>query len=145
MSRGLPLASIMRLFAYIMPAFLEVTVPMAMLLAILIAFGRLSADSEMVALRSSGLSLYQLMPPVAIFVALATSATAGIALYARPWGNRSLKTALYDIARTRASAGLKPAVFNDDFPGLVIYAEGIDPTMDRLAHVLIADERDPQQ
>ncbi|TMB44752.1 MAG: LPS export ABC transporter permease LptF [Deltaproteobacteria bacterium] len=144
-SRGLPLASIMRLFAYIMPAFLEVTVPMAMLLAILIAFGRLSADSEMVALRSSGLSLYQLMPPVVIFVALATSATAGIALYARPWGNRSLKTALYDMARTRASAGLKPAVFNDDFPGLVIYAEGIDPTMDRLAHVLIADERDPQQ
>ena len=145
MSRGLPLAIIMRFFAYIMPAFLEVTVPMAMLLAILIAFGRLSADSEMVALRSSGLSLYQLMPPVVIFVALATSATAGIALYARPWGNRSLKTALYDMARTRASAGLKPAVFNDDFPGLVIYADGVDPTMDRLSHVLIADERDPRQ
>ena len=90
MSRGLPLSSILRLFAYIMPAFLEVTVPMAMLLAILIAFGRLSADSEMVALRSSGLSLYQLVPPVAIFVALTTLATAGIALYARPWGNRSL-------------------------------------------------------
>jgi len=106
----------MRLFAYIMPAFLEVTVPMAMLLAILIAFGRLSADSEMVALRSSGLSLYQLMPPVVIFVALATSATAGIALYARPWGNRSLKTALYDMARTRASAGLKPAVFSKSVP-----------------------------
>jgi len=144
-SRGLPLASILRLFAYIMPAFLEVTVPMAMLLAILIAFGRLSADSEMVALRSSGLSLYQLMPPVAIFVALTTVATAGIAQYARPWGNRSLKAALYDMARTRASAGLRPAVFNDDFPGLVIYAEGIDPTMDRLSHVLIADERDPSQ
>jgi len=144
-SRGLPLSSILRLFAYIMPAFLEVTVPMAMLLAILIAFGRLSADSEMVALRSSGLSLYQLVPPVAIFVALTTLATAGIALYARPWGNRSLKAALYDIARTRASAGLKPAVFNDDFPGLVIYTEGIDPTLDRLSHVLIADERDPRQ
>jgi lipopolysaccharide export system permease protein len=133
------------MFAYIMPAFLEVTVPMAMLLAILVAFGRLSADSEMVALRSSGLSLYQLITPVAIFVMFATIATAALSLYARPWGNRSLKSALYEIARTRASAGIKPQVFNDEFPGLVIYTEGVDATNDRLHHVLISDERDSAQ
>jgi lipopolysaccharide export system permease protein len=140
-----PALNIVRLLVYIMPAFLEVTVPMAMLLAILVAFGRLSADSEMVALRSSGLSLYQLVPPVAIFVVLATIATAALSLYARPWGNRSLKKALFDIARTRASAGIKPQVFNDDFPGLVIYTERVDATTDRLHHVLIADERDGTQ
>jgi lipopolysaccharide export system permease protein len=144
-TRGVPALNIVRLLAYIMPAFLEVTVPMAMLLAILVAFGRLSADSEMVALRSSGLSLYQLVPPVAIFVALATIATAALSLYARPWGNRSIKKALFDIARTRASAGIKPQVFNDDFPGLVIYTERVDATTDRLHHVLIADERDGTQ
>src|SRR5512132_1961246 len=143
-NRGVPAGNIVRLFTYIMPAFLEVTVPMAMLLAILVAFGRLSADSEMVALKSSGLSLYQLVTPVAIFVALATIATAALSLYARPWGNRSLKSALYEIARTRASAGIKPQVFNDDFPGLVIYTESVDATTDRLSHVLISDERDVQ-
>jgi lipopolysaccharide export system permease protein len=116
-----------------------------MLLAILVAFGRLSADSEMVALRSSGLSLYQLVPPVAIFVLLATATTAALSLYVRPWGNRSLKATLFDIARTRASAGIKPQVFNDDFPGLVIYTEGVDATSDRLHHVLISDERDGTQ
>ncbi len=141
-NRGLPVTSVLRLFAYILPAFLEVTVPMAMLLAILIALGRLSADSEMIAFRSSGLSLYQLVPPIALFVALATVATAVLSIYARPWGNRSLKTALYDIASTRASAGLRPQVFNDEFPGLAIYAERIDPAGDRLHHVLISDERD---
>src|SRR4029077_671564 len=82
-TRGVPVLNILKLLSYIMPAFLEVTVPMAMLLAILVAFGRLSADSEMVALRSSGLSLYQLVPPVAIFVALATAATAGLSIWAR--------------------------------------------------------------
>src|SRR5689334_15179594 len=128
-----------------MPAFLEVTVPMAMLLAILVAFGRLSADSEMVALRSSGLSLYQLIPPVAIVVAIATTATAALSLHARPWGNRSLRSALFEIARSRATAGIKAEVFNDDFPGLVIYAENIDSTADRLRHVLISDERDSTQ
>jgi len=144
-NRGVPALNILRLLSYIMPAFLEVTVPMAMLLAILVAFGRLSADSEMVALRSSGLSLYQLVPPVAIIALLAMGATAAVSVWARPWGNRSLKQALFELARTRASAGLKPQVFNDDFPGLVIYAETIDSTNDLLRHVLISDERDSTQ
>jgi lipopolysaccharide export system permease protein len=144
-NRGVPALSIVRLIGYIMPAFLEVTVPMAMLLGILVAFGRLSADSELIALRSSGLSLYQLVPPVAMVVALATVATAALSFYVRPWGNRSLKSALYDIARTRASAGIRPQVFNDEFAGLVIYTEAVDATTDGLRHVLISDERDSDQ
>jgi lipopolysaccharide export system permease protein len=144
-SRGVPAGTILRLVGYILPAFLEVTVPMAMLLAILVAFGRLSADSEIVALRSSGLSLYQLILPVATFAVLATLATAGLSMYARPWGYRSLRTALFDIARARATAGIKPQVFNDEFPGLVIYTESLDSATDRLERVLISDERDPNQ
>ena len=144
-NRGIPFTTVARVFLYLLPAFLEVTVPMAMLLAILVAFGRLSADSEITALRSSGVSLYQLMPPVATFVLIVTIATAGLAWYGRPWGNRALRTAMWDMARTRATAGLKPQVFNDEFPGLIIYAEQIDSTADQLERVLISDERDPQQ
>ena len=144
-NRGVPATNILRIFAYIVPAFLEVTVPMAMLLAIIVAFGRLSADSEMVAFRSSGLSLYQLITPVVIFVSLAGLITAGLTLWARPWGNRSLRSALFEIARTRASAGIRQQVFNDEFPGLVIYAEEIDATTDVLRHVLISDDRDEKQ
>jgi lipopolysaccharide export system permease protein len=140
-NRGLPLSTVAQLFSYILPAFLEVTVPMAMLLAILVALGRLSADSELVAMRSSGLSLYQLVPPIALFVILTTLATGWLSASVRPWGNRMLRAALWDIARTRASAGLRPQVFNDDFPGLVIYTEHIDPQTDELQNVLISDER----
>lgn len=144
-NRGVPAWSIVKIFSYILPTFLEVTIPMAMLLAILVAFGRLSADSEMVAMRSSGLSLYQLVPPVAIVALLTMAATAGVSIWARPWGNRSLKTALLELAQTRASAGLKPQIFNDDFPGLVIYTEHVDTATDRLEHVLISDERDADE
>ena len=144
-NKGIPFTSVARVFLYLLPAFLEITVPMAMLLAILVAFGRLSSDSEITALRSSGVSLYQLVPPVATFVAIVTLATAALAWYGRPWGNRSLRTAMWDIARTRATAGLKPQVFNDEFPGLIIYSEEIDTGSDQLQHVLIADDRDPQQ
>jgi lipopolysaccharide export system permease protein len=144
-NRGLPPTQILRLLAFLMPAFLELTVPMAMLLAILIAFGRLSADAEMIAMRSSGLSIYQLVPPVILFVLMTSLITACLSMYARPWANHNLKLELWDIARTRASAGLKPQVFNDEFPGLVIYAEHIDSRTDRLIHVLISDERDPNE
>src|SRR6185295_18899084 len=56
-NRGVPAWQIIKLFSCILPAFLEVTVPMALLLSILVAFGRLSADSEIVALKTCGVSL----------------------------------------------------------------------------------------
>lgn len=144
-NRGLPAIQILELLAYLLPAFLEVTLPMAMLLAILVAFGRLSADAELVAMRSSGVSLYQLLPPVATFVLGCALVTLALSLVGRPWGNRSMRDALWDIAQTHAAAGLKAQVFNDEFPGLVIYAEQIDGLQGRLRHVLISDERDPKQ
>src|SRR5262245_66366609 len=142
---GLPAAQILRLLGFLMPAFLELTVPMAMLLAILIAFGRLSADAEMIAMRSSGLSIYQLIPPVILFVLMTVIITAGLSMYARPWANHNLKLELWDIARTRASAGLKPQAFNDEYHVLVSYAEQIDSRTDRQIHVLMSERREPCQ
>ncbi len=144
-NRSVPFLEIAKLFAYILPTFLEVTVPMALLLAVLLSFGRLSADSEIVALKTSGISLYQMVVPVMIFTGAVTLLAMLLALYARPWGNSNLKASLYEIAKTRASAGLRERVFNDDFAGLVIYVEHIEPPGDRLQGILIADARDPNQ
>lgn len=144
-NRGVSVLEIGKLFAYILPTFLEVTVPMALLLAVLLGVGRLSADSEVVALRTSGISLYQMMRPIAWFAVCVYVLNLFLAVYARPWANTQLKASLYDIAKTRASAGLRERVFNDDFAGLVIYVEHIQPPGDQLGGVLIADSRDPSQ
>ncbi len=144
-NRSVPILAIAKLFAYILPTFLEVTVPMALLLSVLLSFGRLSADSEIVALKTSGLSLYQMVVPVIAFSLAVTFLALLLAVYARPWGNSNLKASLYEIAKTRASAGLKERVFNDDFAGLVIYVEHIEPPGDKLGGILIADGRDPNQ
>jgi lipopolysaccharide export system permease protein len=144
-NRSVPILEIAKLFAYILPTFLEVTVPMALLLAVLLSFGRLSADSEIIALKTSGISLYQMVVPVGAFTVLVTILALLLAIYARPWGNSNLKASLYEIAKTRASAGLRERVFNDDFAGLVIYVEHVEPPGDRLEGILIADGRDPNQ
>jgi lipopolysaccharide export system permease protein len=140
-NRGVPALEILQLFSYLLPAFLEVTVPMALLLACLMAYGRLSSDSEIVALRASGLSLYQISAPVAVFALLVWIASLGLSLYARPWGNEALRTGIFELARSRASVGLKQHVFNDEFPGLVIYVEQVEPPGNELRRILISDRR----
>jgi len=144
-NRGVPLLDVLRLFSYILPAFLEVTVPMALLLGVLTAFGRLSADSEMTALRTSGVSLYQVLPPVAVFASVVFVVAVGLSVYVRPWGNNRLRTGLFEIAKTRASAGIREKVFNDDFKGLVIYVNQIEPPGNALRGVLISDSREAEQ
>jgi lipopolysaccharide export system permease protein len=142
-ARGVPLGQMLRIFSYILPAFLEVTVPMALLLAILVAFGRLSSDSEVIAMRAAGISLYRLLIPVASFAAVVALLTVWLSVTARPWGNSHLRTGLYEIVKTRAAAGIKPKVFNDEFKNLVIYVDRIRPSSDVLEGVLVADTRDP--
>jgi lipopolysaccharide export system permease protein len=142
-NRGVPLAQMLRLFSYILPAFLEVTVPMALLLAILVAFGRLSADSEIIAMRAAGISLYRLMVPVVVFAGIVALLTGWLSVVARPWGNSHLRAGLYEIVKTRAAAGIKPKVFNDEFRDLVIYVDRVRPASDVLEGILVADSRDP--
>lgn len=142
-NRGVPLAQMLRIFSYILPAFLEVTVPMALLLAILVAFGRLSSDSEVIAMRAAGISLYRLLVPVAIFATVVALLTGWLSVTARPWGNSHLRQGLYEIVKTRAAAGIKPKIFNDEFKNLVIYVDRIQPASDILEGILVADTRDP--
>lgn len=144
LNRGVPLLQILKLFSFVLPAFLEVTVPMAVLLAVLVAFGRLSSDSEIIALRASGLGLYRLLRPVALLAVVVSVLTLGLSTYVRPWGNSLLRSGIYEIVKARASAGITPRVFNDEFEGLVIYVDRIPAPGNDLFGVLISDTRDPR-
>ena len=144
-NRGIPFFDMLKIFAYILPAFLEVTVPMALLLALLLAFSRLSADQETIALKTSGISLYQVTVPIAVFVLFTYLLTLFLTLHARPWANTALKAALYHATKTRATAGLQEKVFNTDFDGLVLYVEEIHPPGTLLQGIMIADRRNSQQ
>jgi lipopolysaccharide export system permease protein len=141
-AKGVPLADILRMVFYLVPSFCLVTIPMAFLLALLLAFGRLSADSEITAMKACGVSLYGLLPPVLSFALAAYLATTFITIYALPWGNTSFKKLLFDIIESRITLSLKEKVFNDEFPGLVIYTDHYDPEKHTMEGVLIHDERD---
>lgn len=72
---GLSLSAALQVFALRAPGIIVLTFPMSMLLATLLAYGRLSADSEITALRSCGVSLYRLVVPALLFSVLVTGLT----------------------------------------------------------------------
>ncbi len=143
-AKGVPLDDVLRMVFYLIPSFCLVTIPMSFLLALLLAFGRLSSDSEITAMKSTGISLYGLLPPVLFFALLAYLATTFITVYALPWGNTSFKKLLYNIIESRITLSLKEKVFNDEFPGLVIYTDIYNEASHSMKGILIHDERDPQ-
>lgn len=87
---GLQLGFLLRLIAYNVPAFLELVVPVAFFIALMLAFGRLYADSEMAVLNASGISRTQLGLMLMPLLILLMIMEAFLSLYAKPWGIRSL-------------------------------------------------------
>jgi lipopolysaccharide export system permease protein len=143
--KGVPLGSVLRMIMYLLPSFWSVTIPMALLLAVLLAFGRLSSDSEVTAMKSCGISLYGLLPPPLVFASVACAACLAITVWGIPWGNTSFKNLLMEIAQASAGVAVKEKVFNDAFPGLVIYADTLDAKGQSMGGVIIHDERDPRE
>ena len=143
--KGVPLSEVIWMVVYLLPSFWLYTIPMALLLAILLAFGRLSGDSEVTAMKSCGISLYGLLPPPLAFSLLACAACLGVTVYGVPWGNSSFKKLLIEVAQASAGVVVKEKVFNDAFPGMVIYAESFNQKGQSMAGVIIHDERDPRE
>jgi lipopolysaccharide export system permease protein len=140
-NKGIHGLDIARLVLYLMPSFLTITIPVSLLISILIALGRLSRDNEIIVMKTSGLSLYQLMPSVAFASLCAFLITAVTGFFLVPYGNFATKTLLFDMARQKASIGIKERVFNDDFAGLVLYAEELPPQENCMRGVFISDSR----
>jgi lipopolysaccharide export system permease protein len=144
-NRGVSLGDVAGLIGYIMPAFLELTFPMAVLLGVLMGFGRMSGDREVIAARACGMSLYRLAMPVIGFAVVIWAISSWLSFSVRPWANSHLRDQLYELTQTRSSAGLKEKVFNSNFPGLVIYVDHITPKDEVLHGVMISDARNPSQ
>ena len=142
-TKGVPLFTALRLLTLYLPSILAVTIPMATLLGVLVAFGRLSGDNELTALRSNGISLYHLVAPVLIFSLLISLLLVFFYDRVLPTGNFAAKKLLFDIVRTRASIAIDEGVFNTDFDNLIIYIQKKNDKTDHLQGVtILKNEKD---
>jgi LPS export ABC transporter permease LptG/LPS export ABC transporter permease LptF len=118
---------VVRVLATLIPSALGVTIPMALLLAILIALGRLSGDREIVAMEACGVSLGRLLRPLLVASTVATAATAYVMIVALPFANQAFREITFKLLMTRGETKIKPRVFYTGFPNLVIYVREVTP------------------
>jgi lipopolysaccharide export system permease protein len=141
-NKGVPPTDIAKLFLCLMPSFLIVTLPLSFLLGVMLGFGRLSADREVMACKASGISLYQMAVPVLLLGLLTSLGNAALTLVIRPASETAFREQLFKVSASRASIAIQPNVFNDSFDGLVIYAGGVDDRSGVMHDVFISDERE---
>jgi LPS export ABC transporter permease LptF/LPS export ABC transporter permease LptG len=144
-AKGVPWATLFQLVVMLLPAQLGLTIPMALLIGILVAFGRLSADREVVVLMACGVSPYRLLRPVAVFAVVAWAATSWILLKAMPDANQAFREISLRIVMDRAEGEVRPRVFFEDFPGIVVYVREVPLSGGGWHGVLAADTSNPSQ
>ena len=140
-NKGVSFVDISKLFLLLTPSFLILTIPISLLISILIGLGRLSGDNELTILKASGMSLYKLVGPVALASLIAFTITAVTSLFLVPHSKYATKNLLFNVAKKKASIGIKEKVFNDDFKGILLYAESIPVHGDSMKGVIISDTR----
>jgi lipopolysaccharide export system permease protein len=138
---NLSIWAVFTLIFYTMPMFLTFIIPMSVMLAILLTFLRLSSDNEIVAIKSCGMSIYGLLPPVLLFALLGFLLTMLLTLYAGPRSKASLEEMSLKVATTNLDIGLKERTFNDTFKGVMLYVNKIDIKKRKLIDVFIEDKR----
>ena len=141
---GSGLADFGKLLLYLIPYLLAFTIPMATLIAILLAFARLANDNEITAIKAAGISFYQTIPPVALLAGFACVVTLALSSFVLPPANSAFKRTVLDMARSRGQLILKERIFNDQFAGLVFFINSISPDGKHLRKVFISDSRSPE-
>jgi len=120
-----PLPSVAEIFFYTVPLALTYTIPMSVLVGILIGLSRLAADSEITAMRASGMGVWSFGRVLAIFVAAAWGVALLNGLYLAPWSLASLGRLEDQLKGSQASYEVQPRVFYEGFPKLVLYVQDV--------------------
>ena len=141
-SKGVPLSQVIKMIAYLLPDIMAFALPAAILIAVVLAFLRLSVDSEIIALKSCGISLYHLLPPVALFSFLCMVLAAVISFIGVPWGNSSFKELIFQLAESKANLGIKERIFSEPFDGFVFYVNSFSDQNNEMENVFVVDKRE---
>ncbi|MDO8426712.1 MAG: LPS export ABC transporter permease LptF [Deltaproteobacteria bacterium] len=125
-THGIGPSFIFRFIVSVIPSFLIYTLPVSFLIGVLVAFTRLSSDSEITAMKSTGLGLFSIMKPVLLLAFIAYLTTLAFTLYLFPWGNVNLRRLLFEAAKTKLVSGIEEKTFYDKFKGVVLYVDHLN-------------------
>ena len=120
-----PLPSVAQVFFYTVPVALTYTIPMGVLVGILIGLSRLAADSEITAMRASGLGVWTFLRVISIFVVVAWLLALVNSIYLAPRSLAALGELQDRLKGSQASFEIQPRVFYEGFPKAVLYVQDV--------------------
>ena len=140
--KGLPIAIVGQILIYTLPLVLSYTAPMAILVAIVMTFGRAAQDNEILALKTSGLSFMSIMRTPFILTLFFTFILIFFNNYVLPESNHRVRNLMLDVTRKRPAVRLPEGIFTDDFPGYTIYIGKKDEGRSRIYDITIYNAKD---
>jgi LPS export ABC transporter permease LptG/LPS export ABC transporter permease LptF len=139
-------ADLLRLIGYLLPAFFTLTIPMSVLIGILLGLSRLASDSEITAMRASGVGILAFVRIVSVFAILSWGIGLSNSLIVAPRAAQALLDYEVQAKSSQATVQVQPRVFYEDFKNYVLYAQDVIPGANGTAiwkHVFLADLTKP--
>jgi LPS export ABC transporter permease LptG/LPS export ABC transporter permease LptF len=132
-------------FLFTLPNLLKFTIPMAVLWGVLLGLSRLASDSEIIAMRASGLGIWYFVRVASIVAATGTVLGLGNSLYLAPRANQAIIEMEQALETSQASYEIQPHVFYEDFKNFVLYVQDVIPGSGAAnwRQVFMADVSDP--
>ena len=140
-----PLPSVAELFFLTLPVACTITIPMGLLVGILIGLSRLAADSEVTAMRASGLGAWMFVRVIAIFAVATWLLALANGIWLAPMSSAALTRLQSKLKSSQASFEIQPRVFYEDFKNMVLYVEDVrsGSNTSQWRGVFLADVTDP--
>ena len=142
--KGLEWTVISEFLLYTSASLVPMAMPLAVLLASLMTFGNLAENLELLAFKSSGISLVRIMAPVMVISAFLAIGSFMFANYVMPVTNLKMRALLYDIQQQRPELTIKPGVFDNNLEGYSIRIGSRDSKTSLLEDILIFDHTKKQ-
>ena len=143
-NRGLSIEVFLYLALLILPRFLDIVLPIGVFIAVLFTFNRLAAESELVVMRSAGVSHLALAKPALILAGIAFLILMSLSAYFLPASNRAFKDMQFEIRNRFVSSLIQEGTFTTISDKLTIYIRSRDERGE-VVGLLINDNREPHR
>ena len=132
-------SQILKLFLCVFPGIFIFTVPMAILIGVLLGLGRMSADSEIIALTAVGISRRRILLPVGVLAVTGAAVTLLMSLWLSPMALRTLRVIETNLIASQISFQVQPRVFDERFPHMILYVNDVTASGTQWHGVFLAE------
>ncbi|MDA3867324.1 MAG: LptF/LptG family permease [Salinivirgaceae bacterium] len=140
--KGLPFSVIAQILGYTSASMVPMALPLAVLLSSLMTFGNLAEHNELIAMKSSGFSLFKIMRPLMWFALFTTGSAFLFSNYVLPVANLKARSLLYDVKKQPAEVMIPEGVFYNGIKGYSIKVGKKDKESNMMYNLLIHDHTD---